>query len=1043
MILIPTTRMAVLITGGHGFIGSYVAKALYNSGTYTLVRIVDTAPKPAIFKDEVICHDTIIGDLHDPYTLNSALDGIEVVLHFAANMGGMGTIHSLNDFTIYSDNHTITLELVRASIAAGVKRFMYASTACVYPEHLQQDSSGDVGDVSLSEDDAFACADAELLPRPQGLYGLEKLNTELLLNQFSSPRLEIQIARFHNVYGPGGTYGNGREKAPAALLRKAIALSLLEPGEPRKMEIWGDGNQRRSFLYIDDAVSAILKLLHTGYTSPLNIGSDESITISDLAHIALDCVGLPREDIEFEYRRDDRPIGVGSRNSNNERVSEVLIWRPTTSIERGMKLTCDWIKTQIQSDLPTDPDSRSLFLRRLLESKIVDLAAETITFAVLLPITSRGGSQPSACLENLETFAKSLVKTTLGDQVVSRNLSGSCYALKVYLAIDHDDGFLLVEGSLNKAEHLLRKLGFADVTSIICNQPKGHVCALWRDCARMAWKDKCDYYVLFGDDVTILDDGWMKKVDDEFHAISSRRQVPLGVGCVAFTDTSFPGMPTFPVIHRRHMDVFNGEVIPSVFINQDGDPFLFQLYRRWGSSTMIEARMKNAIGGSDDARYEKKHTPDWSFDTLKHAVEKVNQSLTPSISQTITLDIIIPCYRVDLPILSTILNLHCPPTLSVMFVIIVDNPASPTIPHLEKMFGHRVDVRIRANKSNLGASASRNRGLTQESSADWVHFLDDDIVPSQDLLFEVEKVIRRYPNAAGFVGNCKFPVASTIFQAAVHLAGVTYFWDIAEKIESDVPWGVTANLIARRTFNDGVIFDTRYPKTGGGEDIDFCRLKRAATLERLGDGKGEAEGVFQPAKDVVVTHPWWNDGKRSYWRFYMWAYGDGLLVSRFPELSYTDYAPNSAELASLCLLLSPIAGPLLGLPTNTPNPLVSIMVTPILRSLASLLAANIVHDLYRHLYLHPERNEVLNLSTSIKKGLWFWLVVVESTFIRMFSELGRLKGVVDRREWGVLGRRFDWFTGRAGKGPILEERSNNAQRMLLTVFLLASSYLYV
>ncbi|KAJ2912126.1 hypothetical protein MD484_g8287, partial [Candolleomyces efflorescens] len=1046
MTSIPSPRNAVLVTGGHGFIvgGSYIAKALYNSGRYTLVRIVDTAPKPSIFEDEAICHETIIGDLHDPYILNSALYDIQVVLHFAANMGGMGTIHADNDFFIYYDNHTMTLNLVRASIAAGVQRFMYASTACVYPEHLQQGSLDGVGDVSLSEDDAFACADAELLPRPQGLYGLEKLITELLLNQFPSPRLEVQIARFHNVYGPGGTYANGREKAPAALLRKAIALALLEStDQPRKMEIWGDGSQRRSFLYIEDAVSAVLKLLDSNHLgSPLNIGSDGPITINGLAQLALNCVGVSEDEVEFEYRRNDRPIGVGSRNSNNERVTEVLDWKPTTSIEQGMKLTCDWMKAQILSDLPTDPGERSLSLRRLLESLVVDLASDTVTFAVLLPITSRGGPQPSDCLENLETFAQSLIKTTLGDTIVSQSLSGPSYALRVYLAIDHDDDFLLVDGSLNKAEHLLRKLGFSNVTTTICNHPKGHVCVLWRDCARMAWKDKCDYYVLFGDDVTVLDNGWMKKVDDEFHKLSSQRHVPLGVGCVAFTDTSFPGMPTFPVIHRRHMDVFGGEVIPDIFINQDGDPFLFQLYRRWGCSRMIEARVKNAIGGSDNARYEKKHTPNWSFDTLKNAVEKVSGSLPPSITPTITLDIVIPCYRVNLSILSTILNLSCPSTLSVMFIIIVDDPTSPSIPHLEKLFSHRVDVRIRVNKSNLGASASRNRGLTQESSADWVHFLDDDIVPSNNLLSEVDSIIRRFPNAAGFVGNCKFPVASTVFQAAVHLAGVTYFWDIAEKIESDVPWGVTANLIARRTFNDGVIFDTRYPKTGGGEDIDFCRLKRAETLQRLGEGKGDSEGVFQSAKDVVVTHPWWNGGKRSYWRFFMWAYGDGLLVSRFPELSYRDYAPNSAELACLCLFLSPVAALLLVIFTDTSDQWLGLLVAVTFRSLASMVFANVAHDLYRHLVLHPERDEVLNLGPGIKRGPWFWFAVVESTVIRMFSELGRLGGVVDRREWGAIGRRFDWFTGRVGKGPLAEERMNNVQRMLLTVFLLSFSYRY-
>lgn len=407
--------------------------------------------------------------------------------------------------------------------------------------------------------------------------------------------------------------------------------------------------------------------------------------------------------------------------------------------------------------------------------------------------------------------------------------------------------------------------------------------------------------------------------------------------------------------------------------------------------------------------------------------------MPPSVTRTITLDIVIPCYRVDLTILSRILALEASPSLSVMFIVIVDDPNSPNIPHLMNLFGHssRVDVRIRVNKTNLGASASRNRGMLEESAADWVHFLDDDIVPDKDLLLEDEKVIRARPNAAGFVGNCQFPIARTVFQSAIHLAGVTYFWDIATKMDTDIPWGVTANLIVRRR-DDGVVFDLRYPKTGGGEDIDFCRLKRAAFLQE------EGGGCFEPAPNVVVEHPWWNEGKRSYWRFYMWSFGDGALVTRFPELTYRDWTVNTPEALVACFIVG------LGC-VLCPSSSTSFTEKGIRFAMAalSIVLANVLHDLYRHLVRHPERMKEINLDPSLTGGLWLWIALVEATFIRIFSECGRLRGVVARKEWSSLGRRFDWFAWRYGNGPSMEERRNNVERIAVSLAIWAALMMLV
>lgn len=823
------------------------------------------------------------------------------MLHFAANMGGMGAIHSSNGLQIYTDNHLMTLNLLSAAVSVGVKLFFFASSACVYPENMQEDIKSDL---ALRESDVWnhsppspqgeqymssIVVTFENLTANQGLYGLEKLATELVLQQFAS-KLDIRIARFHNVYGPGGAWNNGREKAPAALIRKALATKLLGEAPPT-MEMWGDGSQRRSFLWIEDCVEAIIRLLHSDYRGPLNIGSDVSITLKTLAEIALTAAGVNTQGVHYQCYA-ERPVGVASRNSDNTLVTRELGgWVPRTPLLKGMQKTARWIEAHMERMLPAmDHPSRVSVLREFQRSQVVEMKSEGIIFAILLPITSRSSNSPEDCLNNLRRFARSLERTTWRDV---RAPGGLRFHIRVYLAVDHDDLFLGEGNQGNHAEAVLHDEGITEVITLKCEYPKGEVCSLWRRSCREAWKDGCDYFILLGDDVVLEDDGWMHDVHAAFNKMSSLEGVPQGFGTVAFTDTSFPGMPTFPVVHRVHMDIFEGEVVPKCFVNQDGDPFLFQLYRRWGCSTMVPSRLRNTVGGSDEARYEKKHAIDWTFEPLSRATRLAEhwlQKKGSNVNKKLTLDVVIPCYRVKLDFLTPILELSPSATCTVMFIIIIDNPDSPDIGELEHRYAHRPDVRIRVNKENLGASASRNRGLS-ESAAEYVHFLDDDVSPNPDLLVEAERIIRAHSDAAGFVGNSLFPRAVNAFTTSVHLAGVTYFWDIARKIEDDVPWGVTANLIARRDINDGVIFELCYPKTGGGEDIDFCRQKREASLQRGGKG-------FVAAPNVQVTHPWWNDGKRSYWRFYMWSVGDGALIKRYPGLSYRDFAPNSAELFS-------------------------------------------------------------------------------------------------------------------------------------------------
>ncbi|KAG2359022.1 hypothetical protein BDR07DRAFT_1379009 [Suillus spraguei] len=282
-----------LVTGGNGFIGSYVAKALFEKGHY--VRIADI--KRTSYFNERISNEVLVGNLCDLSFCESAVRSVDTIMHFAATMGGMGTIHEANDFVIYNDNSTMTFNLVHAAVHRGVQHFFYASSACVYPTSLQHHGTKFI---SLREHDVWSSG----APNPQGLYGLEKLNSELLLMQFVE-KMQIRVCS----------------------------------------EM---GKQQRNFLYIDNCVEAILLLLDSDCSEPINIGSDCSVTIDDLTKIAVQSAGMNGGDFHFRYMDDSRPVGVHARNSNNEFITKTLGWTPKISLEAGMMKTADWIRGEMQ-----------------------------------------------------------------------------------------------------------------------------------------------------------------------------------------------------------------------------------------------------------------------------------------------------------------------------------------------------------------------------------------------------------------------------------------------------------------------------------------------------------------------------------------------------------------------------------------------------------------------------------------------------------------------------------------------------------------------
>lgn len=315
----------ILVTGAGGFIGHHLVTYLKARGHW--VRGVDLKEPEYTAID---ADDFNVLDLRDAAAAQHAMrDGIEHVYALAADMGGMGFI-SAHHAEILHNNALINLHTIEAARQAGVSRYLYSSSACVYPEHLQVDA-----DVKpLREEDAYPAA-------PQDAYGWEKLVTEKLCEYYTHDYgLETRVVRFHNIYGPNGTYDGGREKVPAALCRK---IALTEDGG--EIELWGDGEQTRSFCHVDDCVEGIHRLMQSDHREPLNLGTDRMVTINELAAIIMGIAGKRNIGI----RHIDGPQGVRGRNSDNTRLRAVLGWEPGIDLEQGLAGTYAWINEQVHA----------------------------------------------------------------------------------------------------------------------------------------------------------------------------------------------------------------------------------------------------------------------------------------------------------------------------------------------------------------------------------------------------------------------------------------------------------------------------------------------------------------------------------------------------------------------------------------------------------------------------------------------------------------------------------------------------------------------
>jgi len=313
----------VLVCGAGGFIGGHLVKRLKAEGYWVRGADIKSHDFARTAADEFI-----LGDLRDQAVAREVVEGIDEVYQLAADMGGAGYIFTgEHDAAVMHNSATINLNILEFGCRAGVEKFFYSSSACMYPAYNQEDPDNP----NCSEDSAYPAA-------PDSEYGWEKLFSERLYFAYMRNRnIHVRVARFHNIFGPEGTWKGGREKAPAAICRK-----IAEASDGGEIEVWGDGCQTRSFLFIDECVDGIRRLMESDFTGPVNIGSDEMVTINHLAYLVMDVAGK-----NLTLRHIPGALGVRGRNSDNRLIDQKLGWRPSRPLREGLEKTYSWIQQQI------------------------------------------------------------------------------------------------------------------------------------------------------------------------------------------------------------------------------------------------------------------------------------------------------------------------------------------------------------------------------------------------------------------------------------------------------------------------------------------------------------------------------------------------------------------------------------------------------------------------------------------------------------------------------------------------------------------------
>jgi glycosyltransferase involved in cell wall biosynthesis len=560
------------------------------------------------------------------------------------------------------------------------------------------------------------------------------------------------------------------------------------------------------------------------------------------------------------------------------------------------------------------------------------------------------------------------------------------------------------------------------------------ICNIWDDLASRAWKEGADWVTLFGDDVEVECPFHYRAMYRAFLDISKNLNVPFGFGCPWWNDKTFPNFPSFICVGRAHYEIFGG-LIPvhrkEVFVNQDLDPYTFYLYVKFQAAPCVkDAMLSNEIGGhigsGDAPRYERVPAKGWK-DFVLDDIDPIREFLSEKgaeIKEDVLLDIIVPSYRVHLDYLESITSLQVPKGVHAHFIVIVDNPAlliaraieiqackdDLTMEKAERILEAKLTkkgntVRVRSNHVNVGASASRNRGL-DESAAEWVLHLDDDLTPNEDLLEQYcRNLFKVDDSVVGFIGLVRFPRSQTLplKHAAVLMSYLTFMFEISQRgdlygDDATPAWGVTANILFRRTT---VRFDAVYAKTGGGEDVDYSLKVTEAC-----DG-----GRLLPVPEACVVHPFWPGSVFTLaHHFYSWAIGDGALFKRFPQHCHWSF-PNVPETLFFVL----------------PMLLLINGLWACARVLLLFLVADFAVDAF-NLSEYAHRCELLQQTgnghdleeVQGRSPLFHFAAHILANLYVVILECGRLRGHIGRGpediRHGVF-RRFDWHIGRLPNAP--------------------------
>jgi glycosyltransferase involved in cell wall biosynthesis len=556
------------------------------------------------------------------------------------------------------------------------------------------------------------------------------------------------------------------------------------------------------------------------------------------------------------------------------------------------------------------------------------------------------------------------------------------------------------------------------------------ICSVWDEMAKVAWENGADWVVLLGDDVEIQCSYHYRAIYRAFLDIQERLDVPF-FGCPWWNDTSFPNFASFPCVGKAHYEIYEG-LIPKdrrcMFTNQDLDPYLHRLYSKFGATPcVVDAKLTNSAGGPIGAkqgpRYERITAKGWK-DHVDDDVKPIRGYLGNRTKEMILLDVVVPSYRIRLDYLESICSLKVPEYIQTLFIIIIDNPdalrretATLSNQNADTMTlaqGERIledhlsrsgnQIRVRCNETNVGASASRNRGL-DESAAEFIVNLDDDLVPNKDLLEHYGNRLAslEQEDIVGLIGLVRFPRSPglPLRHAAVLMSYLTFMFEIAERNDGLYPnpaWGVTANILFRRT---KVRFDLAYAKTGGGEDVDFSLRVAAEASSHRGE---RAKLVAVP--EACVVHPFWPGSVMDLAsHFFNWAIGDGSLLQRFPEFRYWSF-PNFPE---TLLFLSPLVfwfGPF-----------------PLIQLIPRFLIADVLVDMSDRAEFRRRCGLLQPLEetdqSKWERSPWFYFAahVLANGYV-VALECGRLWGHLQRpKPWRYICRRFDWHCGRLERAP--------------------------